>query len=76
MSHFLGKDKLYHFLVCLFAALVHPAFGIGLALGKEYGDYRAQGNHWCWYDIIFDVLGIIVGILIKVFIKNYESICL
>lgn len=68
MSHYVGKDKLYHFIVCLFGSLLHPCLGIGLALGKEYGDYKAHNNHWCWYDIIADLLGIIIGSIIRTFI--------
>ena len=35
---------------------------IGLSVGKEYGDSRAVGNRWDWWDIYYDVLGIIIGI--------------
>lgn len=55
------KDKLQHFLVCLWAAIIHPMLAIGLALGKEYGDMKAQGNHWCWMDLLADGFGVILG---------------
>jgi len=34
----------------------------GLSIGKEYGDSRAVGNKWDWWDICYDILGIIIGI--------------
>jgi hypothetical protein len=50
------KDKIFHFLVCLVASLgvgmINPfagaMFAAGLGIGKEYGDSKATGNHWCW----------------------------
>jgi len=35
---------------------------VGLSIGKEYGDSRAVGNKWDWWDICYDILGIIIGI--------------
>lgn len=37
---------------------------IGLSLGKEYGDKNATGNHWCWWDLLFDLLGIIAAVIV------------
>lgn len=36
----------------------------GLALGKEYGDKNATGNHGCWWDLLADLCGILVGVLL------------
>lgn len=55
------RDKWMHAGVCLVAALVHPLFALGLALGKEYGDKKAAGNHWCWKDLVADAVGIAIG---------------
>ena len=69
----IGIDKLYHFVACFMATIVVGViigvssgvlFALGLAIGKEYGDHKAKGNHWCWYDILADVLGIIAAGLI------------
>ena len=38
------------------------------ALAKEYGDSKAYGNYWSWWDILADVLGIILGTVIRVLI--------
>jgi len=35
---------------------------VGLSVGKEYGDSRAVGNKWDWWDIYYDAIGIIIGI--------------
>ena len=55
------KDKILHFAVCLIAAIIHPMLAIGLAIGKEYGDSKAPGNKWDWWDILADAIGIAVG---------------
>lgn len=64
-SEVVVMDKLYHFSICLIASLVHPWLAVGLALGKEYGDSKAVGNKWDWFDILADALGIILGLLIR-----------
>lgn len=38
------------------------ALTAGLALGKEYGDKNATGNHWCWWDLLADLVGILVAV--------------
>lgn len=57
----LGKDKGKHFLACMLAACISPYLALGLAIGKEYGDRNAIGNHWCWWDVMYDALGILAG---------------
>lgn len=57
----LGKDKLKHFLVCFVIAVISPLVALGAAMGKEYGDSNALGNHWCWWDVMYDAIGILVG---------------
>lgn len=63
------RDKILHFTVCFiitFAGGVDGAiFSMGLSLGKEYGDKNAAGNHWCWYDLLADTLGIITGYTLR-----------
>ena len=41
-----------------------PLLGLGLGIGKEYGDSQASGNKWDWTDILADVLGIAASMLI------------
>lgn len=36
----------------------------GMSIGKEYGDSKAAGNHWCWWDILADYLGNILGLIL------------
>ena len=45
----------------MWGGIVATAFTLGLALGKEFGDSRAYGNHWCWWDLLADLLGILTG---------------
>ena len=59
-----GKDKVKHFGVCLVIAIISPILAIVAAIGKEWYDMKQQGNHWCWKDIVADVVGIIVGTII------------
>lgn len=75
----LPTDKLYHFGVCAFIALLGAALvalfipsyiyaftgGAAIALaagaGKEFGDSRAPANHWCWWDLLADLIGATCG---------------
>ena len=63
-----GKDKLYHFSACFVIALYSTEAALAAALAKEYGDSKAYGNYWSWWDILADVLGIILGTVIRVLI--------
>ncbi len=58
-------DKIKHFAACFAVVVVLGTPGIwlaaGLALGKEYGDKNATGNHWCWWDLLADAIGIAAG---------------
>ena len=70
-------DKLAHFGVNFLMALSafwdwHFALGlcIGASLGKEYGDSKATGNHWCWWDLVADALGCGLGLLTVYLIKG------
>ena len=54
-------DKKLHFGVCAAASIIHPWLGIGLAVGKEYGDEKAEENKWSWGDILADACGVVVG---------------
>ena len=71
------KDKLLHAGVCCVASAAvalatfflgnWPSvccglfFALGLGLGKEYGDSKAPGNRWDWWDVVADVVGMIAG---------------
>lgn len=35
--------------------------GFFCGLGKEYGDSRAEGNHWSNTDLVGDILGALIG---------------
>lgn len=67
---YIGKDKLYHFSACLGIAVFDTEAAILAALAKEYGDGKAKGNHWCWWDITADMLGVIVGTGIRLLISG------
>lgn len=56
---------LFSFITDLWVALL-AAFIATLLLGagKEYGDSKASGNHWCWYDLIADATGATAGCII------------
>ena len=60
------KDKMQHCAVCFLIALLSPQAAMGAALGKEYGDMRARGNHWCWKDVAADAIGIALGTLLHI----------
>lgn len=65
------KDKVLHFLANFVMAMTGflnywLAIGlcVGASLGKEYGDSKATGNHWCWWDLLADALGMTSGLLL------------
>lgn len=76
----IGKDKLAHAGVCFLATtivglvvfgigeagaiLCGVFFALGLGLGKEYGDSKASGNKWDWWDILADVVGIVLAVVV------------
>lgn len=62
---FKGKDKIKHFLICSILSIIDTKITIGVALGKEMGDYFNSKSHWCWWDLVADGLGIITGTLIR-----------
>lgn len=37
---------------------------VGMSIGKEYGDSKVAGNHWCWWDILADFIGNILGVIL------------
>lgn len=41
-----------------------PLLGVGLGVGKEYGDSQASGNKWDWTDILADGLGIVAAMVV------------
>ena len=62
MTH-IDKNSLKHFFVCFLLSLV-GAYGLAFAIGgsfcKEWMDRQSYG-HWCWLDLLFDLLGCAVG---------------
>lgn len=56
-----GKDKVWHFGVSLALAVVCPVVAVVAAVGKEVYDRGKSGGHWCWKDIVADVVGIALG---------------
>ena len=66
MAH-IDIKSLKHIGVCALGSLLGThgaAFVMGAAVCKEWRDSKSKGSHWCWWDIIFDVLGCGAGYLI------------
>ena len=63
MAH-IDKFSIKHFTVCFLLSLV-GAYGMSAAIGasvtREYDNSKAKGNHWCWWDLLFDLSGCAVG---------------
>jgi uncharacterized protein YfiM (DUF2279 family) len=59
-----GKDKVKHFCVCLVLAVICPIVAAVVAIAKEVHDERTEGNHWCWKDIVADVVGVVLGTVV------------
>ena len=65
-----GKDKVKHFGVCLVLSVICPLLGVIAAIAKEAYDMKQNDNHWCWKDIVADVIGIIIGSNVHFLIIN------
>ena len=61
-----GLDKKKHFFVCLILSIICPIIAVIAAVGKEIYDSKQKGNHFCWKDIVADLVGIIIGSLINI----------
>ena len=61
-----GLDKKKHFFVCLILSIICPIIAVIAAIGKEIYDSKQKGNHFCWKDIVADLVGIIIGSLINI----------
>lgn len=74
------KDKILHGVVCFMATLIiafamfflgkWPSilcgvwFATGLGFGKEYGDSKASGDKWDWWDILADGIGVTLAVIL------------
>jgi hypothetical protein len=67
----IDKNSLKHFSVCFLLSLI-GAYGMCVAIGasvtREYDNSKTKGNHWCWFDILFDLLGCAGGMAIHLWI--------
>ena len=61
-----GKDKVKHFGVCLVLASICPIVAVVVAVAKEVHDHHTIGNHWCWKDLVADVVGVVLGTVVHV----------
>lgn len=65
MTH-IDLSSLKHFSVCFLLSLAGgygTAIAIGAAVTKEYCDRKSYG-HWCWLDLLFDILGCASGMAV------------
>lgn len=64
MTH-IDKNSIKHFAINYTLAAAGGLYGASAAAGasvtKEWFDKESYG-HWCWWDIIFDILGIAAGL--------------
>ena len=63
-----GQDKQKHFLACFGIAIVCPILSLIVAIVKEIYDLNQVNNHFCWKDLVYDVIGIIFGTIIHIII--------
>ena len=61
-----GKDKVWHFGVSLVLASICPIVAVVVAVAKEVHDDGTEGNHFCWKDIVADVVGVVLGTVVHV----------
>lgn len=68
MEKVFSKDKVYHILVCMVVALYSTECAMCCALTKEWCDWKVYYNHWCWWDVLADTIGIAIGTTIRVLV--------
>ena len=56
-----GKDKILHLVACIILSIYETEVAEAALITKEYADSRASGNHWCWWDLLYDHIGVIIG---------------
>lgn len=71
MEHWNDKDKLMHASVSLIISLYSTECAITAALAKEYGDKGNPSNHWCWNDIVADMVGVIIGTILRILVMSF-----
>ena len=54
LASFLYMRSFFAFAPALASSWLLP---MGLGFGKEYGDSKASGNRWDWWDIVADAVG-------------------
>ena len=59
-----GKDKVKHFGVCFVLAVICPIVAVVVAVAKEAYDHHTTGNHFCWKDVVADVVGVVLGTVV------------
>ena len=65
-----GKDKALHFGVCFVLAVICPVVAVVVAIAKEAYDAYKEDNHWCWKDIVADVVGVALGSAVHFLLKH------
>ena len=66
MTH-IDRNPIKHFSICALLSLI-GGYGVAFAMGgsicKEWGDSKQKGNHWCWFDLLFGILGCVAGLTV------------
>ena len=64
MTH-IDKNSIKHFFVGFLPSAVGGLYGVSFATGagltREYDNSHKKGNHFCWWDLLFDFLGMSCG---------------
>ena len=63
-TDFKGEDKLKHLIACFILSAINPWLAVGCAITKEWCDSNTSGNHWCWWDLLADTIGITIGTMV------------
>lgn len=65
---YIGKDKIYHFAVCLALAFIYPLLAIVAAFSKEMYDATRPNNHFCIWDLTADFIGFVIGTSLHIWV--------
>lgn len=69
MNKHIDKNSLKHLGICAALGALFGRTGFGVSIGagltKEYIDKESWVEHWCWWDIFFNILGALIGVALN-----------
>ena len=65
-NHFIYGLLIYFIVTLLFGDVIGLSLCFIAAFGKEIYDHLSPFHKWCWYDLIWTLMGGLIGFLIHI----------